>query len=291
MSVFVLKLLTFYAIFLMYGPRQGVETSCCPGDKAETGGRAACNQTSSLVRKKDWIMDLNITAFISNVLLVTTAENDDSVQVDIGTTSCDTFDDKACYITCSNLTVDRKSACYVTINVTCNVDNVEGRYVRIRKSNTTEEFALCHAIVAGWPSNGQGLKNYALNASASQSSTYHSSYPSLAVDGEWGLSPSSNSSCSQTVMLDSNNTRTVHWWQVILTKPILVSSIIIVNIWNKCCSDRLANFTVELGSLESNGSITYTLCRYHDGVAGPLTTLNCMRSIWGQSVPHIQDGG
>ncbi|XP_025095649.1 uncharacterized protein LOC112564791 [Pomacea canaliculata] len=122
------------------------------------------------------------------------------------------------------------------------------------------------------------LKNFALNAPCSQCANYSNWTPDKAVDGN-------SQSCSQTdVWSKVYYSRHIHWWRVDLGKLILVSYIVITNTMDNCCSDRLANFTVELGSLESNGSITYTVCRYHDGVAGPLTSLNCTRSIWGQFV-------
>ncbi|PVD30771.1 hypothetical protein C0Q70_10046 [Pomacea canaliculata] len=103
-------------------------------------------------------------------------------------------------------------------------------------------------------------------------------------------------SCTHTDPPSKDNTQHIHWWQVDLGKLILVSYIIIANrvdccrYRDHCCvrgcvpALRLANFTVELGRLESNRSINYTVCRYFDGVAGQLTNLTCTRSIWGQFV-------
>ncbi|XP_025095651.1 fucolectin-like [Pomacea canaliculata] len=124
----------------------------------------------------------------------------------------------------------------------------------------------------------KSFKNFALNAPCDQSTKFWA--PNKAVDGNRN-GYFFNYSCSHTILFKNFQQR--HWWQVDLRKLIFVSHIIIANRLD-CCGDRLANFTVELGRLESNGSITYTLCRYHDGVAGPLTTLNCTRSIWGRFV-------
>ncbi|XP_025095653.1 uncharacterized protein LOC112564794 [Pomacea canaliculata] len=197
------------------------------------------------------------------------------IDVDIGTESCGSFDDKACYVTCSSRHIVQITGCSVTINVTCDVDNVKGRYVRVRQ-NSAAALELCDLKVMGYLDLGKDSRNFALNAPCTQSTTYNDWQPGRAVDGNRNGNQN-RLSCSHTTFTPS------HWWRVDLRKLILVSLIIIAN-RQDCCSDRLANFTVELGRLESNGSITYTLCRYHDGVAGPLTTLNCTRSIWGQFV-------
>ncbi|XP_025095650.1 uncharacterized protein LOC112564792 [Pomacea canaliculata] len=168
-----------------------------------------CCSPSTPPLQETTVMDLNTTFFIDSIVLNATFGNHDCIDVDIGTESCGSFDDKACYVTCSSRDIVQITGCSVKINVTCDVDNVKGRYVRARQ-NSAAALELCDLKVMGYPDLGKG--------------------------------------------------------------------------------DRLANFTVELGRLESNGSITYTLCRYHDGVAGPLTTLNCTRSIWGQFV-RISKGG
>ncbi|PVD30887.1 hypothetical protein C0Q70_10162 [Pomacea canaliculata] len=209
----------------------------------------------------------------------------DSIDVDVGTTSCGSFDDEACYVTCSHRHVEQTSDCLVTMNVTCDLDNVMGRYVRLRQNNATG-LVLCDVNIMGWTDRNKTSVNFALNAPCNQSSTWHNDWSAgKAVDGNRN-GTRAGLSCSHTM---DGNYEKVHWWQVNLRKLVLVSYIVIANRVDSCCTHRLANFTVELGRLESNGNISYTLCRYHGGVAGPLTTLNCTKSIWGQFVRISQE--
>ncbi|XP_025095660.1 uncharacterized protein LOC112564802 [Pomacea canaliculata] len=230
-------------------------------------------------------MDLNGTFFINNITITTARKSYDSIDVDVGTTSCGSFDDEACYVTCSHRHVEQTSDCLVTMNVTCDLDNVMGRYVRLRQNNATG-LVLCDVNIMGWTDRNKTSVNFALNAPCNQSSTWHNDWSAgKAVDGNRN-GTRAGLSCSHTM---DGNYEKVHWWQVNLRKLVLVSYIVIANRVDSCCTHRLANFTVELGRLESNGNISYTLCRYHGGVAGPLTTLNCTKSIWGQFVRISQE--
>lgn len=88
--------------------------------------------------------------------------------MDIGTESCDIFDDEACYITCSSRALVQSTEYYVTTNVTCDVDNVKGRYVRVRQNTTAGLPVLCDVTVMGSPDIGKGVF-LAFCASLSQS--------------------------------------------------------------------------------------------------------------------------
>ncbi|PVD30773.1 hypothetical protein C0Q70_10048 [Pomacea canaliculata] len=254
---------------------------CCPLAIRNTWWNSYSCQLSNVgLLSKQRVLDLNGMFFVNNIVIETATESyvsiDVDIEVDIGTTSCGSFDDRACYVTCTFRRVLQTSTCYLKLNVTCDVGNVKGRYVRIRQINAAA-LLLCNVTVTGWPDRDKALKNFALNAPCSQCANYSNWTPDKAVDGN-------SQSCSQTdVWSKVYYSRHIHWWRVDLGKLILVSYIVITNTMDNCCSE-LANFTVELGSLESNGSITYTVCRYHDGVAGPLTSLNCTRSIWAMSL-------
>ncbi|XP_025096717.1 uncharacterized protein LOC112565454 [Pomacea canaliculata] len=276
--------LTSTICLLFYGcSRLGVCADCCylAQLSLNTTYETLCGQLSTLGLPTPLVMDLNETFFINHIMIETATESYDSIDVDIGTTSCGSFDDNKCYITCSLRHVVQNSSCYVTMNVTCDVDNVKGRYVRIRPNN---DYALvvCDVNITGFPDRDKVLKNFALRAQSSQSATYLNWTPNRAVDGNRN-GVMNQQSCTHTDPPSKDNTQHIHWWQVDLGKLILVSYIIIANRVD-CCPLRLANFTVELGRLESNRSINYTVCRYFDGVAGQLTNLTCTRSIWGQFV-------
>ncbi|MCP3668147.1 MAG: hypothetical protein GY696_37615 [Gammaproteobacteria bacterium] len=104
--------------------------------------------------------------------------------------------------------------------------------------------------------------NLALGRPTSQSSTGHGGVSSRAVDGNtsgiWG-----DESVTHT------NPQHGAWWRVELEAASQVSQVIL---WNRtdCCSDRLANFHVDL--LDRNDNVITT--RNHSGTANVQTTIS-----------------
>ncbi|XP_025095225.1 uncharacterized protein LOC112564551 [Pomacea canaliculata] len=257
---------------------------CCPqgveSGQDVTNSLGSCGAAILPTLRKVWKMDLNETFFISNILVEAITSENDSVSVDIGTTSCNTFQ-RECYVSCFSRQVVQREGCYVTINITCIVTNVKGRYVRVRQVKATA-LELCDVRIMGWTVGDRGQKNYALNApcnrsSASTNNNYNASY---AVDGNLGSL--GNKSCSRSFTKNTTN----HWWKVDFGKLILVSRVIITGCLDCNSTDeRLSNFLVELGRFQG-----FTLCRNFTGVAEPQTTLNCTQSIWGRSLRISKTG-
>ncbi|XP_013415420.1 uncharacterized protein LOC106177245 [Lingula anatina] len=127
--------------------------------------------------------------------------------------------------------------------------------------------------------------NLAKGKPANQSSTYHTCDARLAVDGNYD-DVLSHGSCSNT------NGGQGQWWLVDLETTARVAGVIITN-RGDCCSDRLNNFEVRVGtSYENNSSFTqYKLCASYPGVAPVGTTsLSCGSPLRGRYVLIIKVG-
>ena len=126
-----------------------------------------------------------------------------------------------------------------TIDIRCN-SPLSGRNVMIQLRGRNY-LTLCEVQVFGnLAAEPVVAKNLAFGKKTSQSSTQYGGASKRAVDGKTTTNYFS-SSCTHT----ANSLKP--WWKVELGQLYLVSNVKITN-RGDCCSDRLSNFDVKVGS-------------------------------------------
>jgi hypothetical protein len=161
---------------------------------------------------------------------------------------------------------------------TITIAGAQGRYVRVQLSGT-DFLALAEVQVFGVLQ--AAAPNLALNQSATQSSIYlpGATDGSAAVDGN-----------TSGVFADGAMASTSYdahaWWQVDLSSPVTVGSIVV---WNRtdCCADRLSDFWVFISNTPFGPSDTPATLQNRSGTwSSHQTTQPNPATVIG--VPEIQ---